>query len=362
MSNRFHNKFHRQNHHSNPTSGYLDSALDPIASFEQPFQGEFYSQGDIITTQNLSASINLTVGNNGLIQNDLTVRGNLNVLGTTTQLDTLVYATSALSVTNSGTGPAATFKQTGNEPVAVFYDDNAVALYVDGKTATPGYVGIGTDTPGAKLTVSGTLSTSGTATIGTIATGTGTSVVIESNGLIQKRSLNAAAFDTTSKFVSASDGNLDAGYIPVAENALGLDSSVIYQNGSNNIGIGTTAPAEKLTVSGNISAFGLIIPGSATVTPTTTTALPADNDVIFNNQTGAVTITGFSSGRAGVTYTLTNKSTHEVTLSSSSNLFVRGGSTWAGYKCSSNPSGKIELPQNFSCSLRMDSATSGSVW
>lgn len=64
MSNRFHNKFHRQNHHSNPTVGYPDSAFDPIASFEQPFKGEFYYQGDIITTQNLSAGINLNVTNN----------------------------------------------------------------------------------------------------------------------------------------------------------------------------------------------------------------------------------------------------------------------------------------------------------
>ena len=58
MSSRFHNKFHRHNHHSEPTDRnglYPDSAYDPIASFEAPFKGEFYSEGNIITTQNLSA-------------------------------------------------------------------------------------------------------------------------------------------------------------------------------------------------------------------------------------------------------------------------------------------------------------------
>jgi hypothetical protein len=325
---------------------------------------------------------------------------------------------------------------------------NYVAKWSDSDTVTNSIVfdngtnvGIGTDTPGAKLTVSGTLSSSSAVNFGGIGTGTDNSVVVlDANGFLRTDEINPAVWDTTSKFVSASDGALTVNRLTKATDSNGINESIVTDNGAlvsvggnlsttgtttigtiatgtavsvliessglvqkrtidsrawgsslvdgtgtanrvtywtdsntiaadddfffngTNVGIGTTSPSEKLTVSGNISASGLIIPGSATVTPTTTTALPEDNDVIFNNQTGVVTITGFSSGRAGVTYTLTNKSTHEVTLSSSSNLFVRGGSTWAGYKCSANPSGKIELPQNFSCSLRMDSATSGSVW
>lgn len=50
MSNRFHNKFHRHNHHTNPTDRdnlYPDSAYDPIASPEAPFQGEFHVNGDM---------------------------------------------------------------------------------------------------------------------------------------------------------------------------------------------------------------------------------------------------------------------------------------------------------------------------
>jgi len=45
MSNRFHNKYHRQNHHTTPTSGYIDSAHDPIASPDHPFLGDFHLDG-----------------------------------------------------------------------------------------------------------------------------------------------------------------------------------------------------------------------------------------------------------------------------------------------------------------------------
>ena len=53
MCNRFHNKFHRHNHHTTPTdrSGkYPDSAYDPIASLDYPFQGDFYVNGNINTS------------------------------------------------------------------------------------------------------------------------------------------------------------------------------------------------------------------------------------------------------------------------------------------------------------------------
>jgi len=42
---RFHSKYHNKNHHSNTTSGFPDSASDPIASYNEPFQGDFYLNG-----------------------------------------------------------------------------------------------------------------------------------------------------------------------------------------------------------------------------------------------------------------------------------------------------------------------------
>jgi hypothetical protein len=44
---RFHNKLHRKNHHTRSTDGYFDSASDPIASQAEPFQGDFYLEGNL---------------------------------------------------------------------------------------------------------------------------------------------------------------------------------------------------------------------------------------------------------------------------------------------------------------------------
>lgn len=44
---RFHSKLHRKNHHSVSTPGYPDSATDPIASADEPFQGDFYLNGNL---------------------------------------------------------------------------------------------------------------------------------------------------------------------------------------------------------------------------------------------------------------------------------------------------------------------------
>jgi hypothetical protein len=268
MSNRFHNKFHRQNHHSIPTAGYPDSSLDPIASYEQPFQGEFYSQGNIITTENLSA-LKYSYSNDGIIHNDLIVernatvdnnllvKGNLSVLGATTQLDTLVYATSALSVTNTGTGPAAVFKQTGNQPVAQFYDDDNTALFIDGRTATPGYIGIGTSSPDEKLHVIGNAKITGTIEAANIGTGEDNSVVVleGGSGKIRTDEINPQVWDTTAKFVSAFDGALTVNRLTKAVNSNGINESIVYDTGTN-VGIGIDVPTEKLHVDGNIKITG----------------------------------------------------------------------------------------------------------
>lgn len=39
----YHNNFHRSNHHTVSLSGYPESAKDPIASIQYPFQGVFYN-------------------------------------------------------------------------------------------------------------------------------------------------------------------------------------------------------------------------------------------------------------------------------------------------------------------------------
>jgi hypothetical protein len=80
--------------------------------------------------------------------------------------------------------------------------------------------------------------------------------------------------------------------------------------------------------------------------PTTTT----DIELTSNN---AVAITNFTNTTKGVTYTITNKSTSLITISSSSTVFVRNGTSWRS-NTSSLSTAYLELPFRSSCCLRAD--------
>ena len=101
--------------------------------------------------------------NNGTFEQDLTVEQNLTVMGSLsvrgdlTYLDTEVSVTSAMEITNSGTGPALKVQQTGTEPIAHFIDTNGDDVII----ADDGKLGLGIATPNEKLTVAGNISASG---------------------------------------------------------------------------------------------------------------------------------------------------------------------------------------------------------
>jgi len=60
---RFHDKLHRKNHHTNPSTGYLDSAIDPIASKDEQFQGDFFLNGALSSNSSITASAGNIIGN-----------------------------------------------------------------------------------------------------------------------------------------------------------------------------------------------------------------------------------------------------------------------------------------------------------
>ena len=97
--------------------------------------------------------------NNGLdVHGSSTVYGNLSVLGDFTYIDSTVSVTSALSVINTGTGPALYAEQAGvGEPIAKFVDSEGGEMVID----DGGNVGIGVANPDEKLTVNGNISASG---------------------------------------------------------------------------------------------------------------------------------------------------------------------------------------------------------
>ena len=147
----------------------IDSKLLPLQadlSNIKPLTGSWNS---VYTTVNANSASFLTTASarsifvaltGGTISGNLTVQGSLSVLGDLSYVDTIVSITSALSVTNFGTGPAISVRQNGNQPVAIFRDDNRVALYIEGNTTAPGFVGIGTSLPNENLTVVGDISAS----------------------------------------------------------------------------------------------------------------------------------------------------------------------------------------------------------
>jgi len=96
------------------------------------------------------------------VSGDVLIQGTLSAIGESFFLNTVFQTTTAITVNNSGTGPALSALQTGDEAVAAFYDlETGVALYVDGHAARPGYVGVKTETPNVELTVAGSISASG---------------------------------------------------------------------------------------------------------------------------------------------------------------------------------------------------------
>jgi hypothetical protein len=166
MSNRFHTKFHRHNHHTVKTEGYPDSSWDPIASRESAFQGEFYSDGDITTTANISAEKDLGAYNGTFhgdmtIGKSLTVNQNFSVYGELALLDTTVRVLSSVSISNTGIGPALLLRQTGQERVVQIFHGATPALVVDARYNRDGYVGIGTELPNEALTIVGNVSATG---------------------------------------------------------------------------------------------------------------------------------------------------------------------------------------------------------
>lgn len=179
--------------------------------------------------ENAFVNTNLTVGQ--------TLRtSNLEVIGDFTTLNTTTSNTEQMSVINAGSGPALIVKQTGQNPVASFYDDETIALFIGGTSADAGYIGINTAAPTSRLHMYDT-----TNLLAHIQTTT--------DGQAQVKMTNSNGSTTVG---SASDGTIELMSTASQLMRIGTnsDASQLLLDVSGNIGIGTTSAGYKLDVSG----------------------------------------------------------------------------------------------------------------
>jgi hypothetical protein len=135
-----------------PVNGTDAATKQYVLDQQSSIAGDFVNRTDAQDVSGVK-----TFFDNSIFRKNLTIVGNLSVLGDSTVVDTIVTATSAISITNAGTGPALTVTQTGANDIATFYDDATTALIIkDG-----GNIGIGINTPPEKLTVVGNVSATG---------------------------------------------------------------------------------------------------------------------------------------------------------------------------------------------------------
>ena len=172
---------------------------------------------------------------------DVTIEGDLTVNGTYTQIDTDVTTTEQWLVTNDGTGPAAIINQKGSQDIFDVQDDGTSVFYVE----DGGNVGIGTTSPGAKLDVMGSGEFIGSnVSLKLNTTSSDASLMFEQSG--------------ANKWSIRSDGGgtMSANSLVFTNANLGSEVLILDQtNGhviipTGNVGIGTTSPGHKLSISG----------------------------------------------------------------------------------------------------------------
>jgi len=146
---------------------------------------------------------------------------------------------------NAGaTGPTGSFGVTGTTGQTLYYNGSAWAatsnLYSDGIN-----VGIGTTSPGDKLEVKG-----------------GSIVVTQSasDPVVVTKTGNANELVTYGWSTTGGMGYIQAGTWG------GTTKPFILQGGGGNVGIGSTSPAQKLDVTGNIAFSGVLLPNGVSGT------------------------------------------------------------------------------------------------
>jgi len=172
---------------------------------------------------------------------------------------------------NDGTNPYIRIGETGNTSgnlgfsgVFISYDESTNVFGISSQFATGtglpavainrfSNVGIGTDSPVERLTVSGNISANGSLFVSGLS----------ANNLTVSGNISASGNLIINGNTTLGDSNLDTltlnGTSVSIPNNLNFDANTLFINAANNkVGINTNSPGEQLTVNGNISANGTL--------------------------------------------------------------------------------------------------------
>lgn len=191
-----------------------------------------------------------------------------NVLADGAALSNLNSGASIAFTKNLSTSGTATF--TGNTTVGGNLTVDTNTLFVD---AANNRVGVGTISPTQALHVAGSIQMNGA--LFNNADNPNISLVSTSTNATNAGTLIFSTLSGSEQFTLTFDAALNR--FKVFNGSTGGTEIISIPTATNNIGIGTTSPAEKLSVSGNITATGSLNGSSATI-PTFT-----GNTVFSNN-------------------------------------------------------------------------------
>jgi len=210
---------------------------------------------------------------------DAVFQGGLSALSGAVFTNTIFTSTSALSVINTGIGPALYVAQAaGNYDIASFYDKDGIEVLHVGNAPIPGAtgkIGINESNPGAELTVKGAISASGSLSATAVA---GNWHVLAGSVAIGNETRATGTRSTAIGFFSSATavGAIALGRYASASNSRSFvwhgrdtttpfsstraDQFAVSANGGvylvGNVGINTDLNDQALTVVGNVSASG----------------------------------------------------------------------------------------------------------
>ena len=235
--------------------GYIQYHRNAAGSLYENFRFIASNNDDSVERMRIDTTGNVGIGtaspsNKLHVVGDTRIEGNLTVNGTYTQIDTDTQTTEQWNVTNDGTGPAVTINQTGAQDIMDVQDDGTSVFYIE----DGGNVGIGTTSPNEKLSVNGNIES------------LDTFVLNYGNNGIKWQQLFDGANSWNLRYFNGS-----------------WSSAAMTVTDTGNVGIGTTSPARKLDIAGDMRIASKIF-GTAT-THTYYEIANAHYDHVFHTRT-----------------------------------------------------------------------------